>query len=169
MESMDAYKQLPNTDSHTCFACSPANPSGLQMEFFTDEKTVFAWVTVPEHLCGWNKVVHGGVITTILDEVMSWSAMYFLKYITMTRTISVDFIKPVYVGNRLKAEGKVVEVEGRRKAVMEGSIHNADGTLCAGGSGDFVLFTPALAKRMGMMDDASMEWYETVINPPKIK
>ena len=68
MKDLEGYKRLPNTETHNCFGCSPINPSGLQMKFFTDDKTVFARVTVPDHLCGWNNVIHGGVLTTMLDE-----------------------------------------------------------------------------------------------------
>jgi acyl-coenzyme A thioesterase PaaI-like protein len=51
------------------------------------------FLTVPEHLCGWSKMVHGGVVTTILDEIMSWSALYLLKKVIVTRTMTIEFIK----------------------------------------------------------------------------
>ena len=156
-------KPLSNTDTHKCFACSPVNPSGLQLKFFTNDESVFTWAMVPAHLCGWNHVVHGGILSTILDEVMSWAAMYLLKHITMTRSISVTFLKPVLVENRLKAIGKVLEVKRQRNALMEGMIYNDAGELCAKSTGEFALFSPAVAKRMGIMDNESLEWFETVI------
>ena len=59
---------LPNSKTHNCFGCSPINPSGLQMEFYANDSFVFSEVTVPQHLCGWNNLIHGGVLSTILDE-----------------------------------------------------------------------------------------------------
>ena len=82
----DPYKLLPNDRGHRCFGCSPLNPHGLQMTFYTNETSVFSKVKVPEHLCGWNNLVHGGVLTTIMDEIMSWAAIYLLKQIPMTKS-----------------------------------------------------------------------------------
>ena len=76
--SKENHIKLPNTDINLCFGCGPDNKSGLQMEFFANSVTVYSNISVPEHLCGWSKIVHGGVVTTILDEIMSWSAFYCL-------------------------------------------------------------------------------------------
>ena len=83
------YKHLPNSATHNCFGCSPINPSGLQMNFYTNDSSVFSEVTVPKHLCGWNNLIHGGVLSTILDEIMSWAAIYLLKRITLRLSLSL--------------------------------------------------------------------------------
>ena len=121
MTSAQNLRELPNSRNHNCFGCSPVNPSGLQMRFFTDGRAVYSRVKVPEHLCGWSNIVHGGVLTTILDEVMSWSAITLLKRIALTRGIAVEFIKPVQVGGELKAEGRVRETGGRTTPSPRGS------------------------------------------------
>ena len=95
MKIKEDFRQLASSASHNCFACSPVNEAGLQMKFFTNKKTVFSRVTIPSHLCGWNNVAHGGVVSTILDEIMSWAAMYLLKRIVLTESMTVEFIKPV--------------------------------------------------------------------------
>ena len=69
------YRRLPHREKDSCFACSPNNASGLHMEFFTNGEKVVSWLRVPKHLSGWDNIVHGGVIATILDEVMGWSAL----------------------------------------------------------------------------------------------
>ena len=86
------------------------------MKFYTNEAAVYSKLIVPDHLCGWNNLVHGGVLTTIMDEIMSWAAIYLLQQVPMTKSIRVDFLKPVYVGNSLKAEGTVLERKGKHKA-----------------------------------------------------
>ena len=90
----EKYTQLPNSSDHNCFGCSPINKSGLQMKFYADDNTVYSDVSVPDHLCGWSNITHGGVLTTILDEIMSWTALHFIKRITMTKTMEIEFIKP---------------------------------------------------------------------------
>ena len=156
--------QLPNNREHSCFGCSPLNPSGLQMTFYTNETAVYSKLTVPEHLCGWNNLVHGGVLSTILDEIMSWATIYLLKQVPMTKSISVDFLKPVYVGNPLKAEGTVLDKKGKHEALMEGRIYNKDDVCCAKATGTFAVFSPAVAKRLRITDSKSLKWFERIFN-----
>jgi uncharacterized protein (TIGR00369 family) len=160
----DPYMQLPNNREHSCFGCSPLNPSGLQMTFYTNETAVYSKLTVPEHLCGWNNLVHGGVLSTILDEIMSWATIYLLKQVPMTKSISVDFLKPVYVGNPLKAEGTVLDKKGKHEALMEGRIYNKDDVCCAKATGTFAVFSPAVAKRLRITDSKSLKWFEQIFN-----
>lgn len=162
MESEQNYQRLPNTADHNCFGCSPINPSGLQMKFFADRDTVFSRLTIPDHLCGWSRIAHGGVITTILDEIMSWTALHFLKRITMTKSMEIEFIKPVYIRRQLKAEGKVLQVTGKHDAVMEGILSEDDGAVCARSTAKFSVFSPKVARRMGIADDASLKFFESV-------
>jgi uncharacterized protein (TIGR00369 family) len=157
-----AYKLLPNNRGHNCFGCSPTNPSGLQMTFWADETSVTSNVTVPQHLCGWNNLVHGGVLSTILDEIMSWAAIHLLKQVPMTKSISIEFIKPVVVGDLLKVQGKVLDKVSRREALMEGKILNADDECCSKATGTFAIFSPAVAKRLQITDEKSLKWFEQV-------
>jgi uncharacterized protein (TIGR00369 family) len=160
----EGYIQLPNRGSHNCFGCSPVNAHGLQMTFYANEAAVFSKVTVPEHLCGWNNLVHGGVLSTILDEIMSWSAIYLVKRVPMTKSMTVDFLKPIYVGNPLKAEGRVLDEKGKHEVLIEGRIYNKDDVCCASASGTFAVFSPAVAKRLSIADEESLQWFEQIFN-----
>ena len=162
MGSAKDYQHLPNSTDNYCFGCSPVNPSGLQMKFFADRDTVFSNVTIPDHLCGWSNIAHGGVLTTILDEIMSWTALHFLKRITMTKSMNIEFIKPVYIRNPLKAEGRVLEVTGKHDAVMEGILYNDKGVACAKSTANFAIFSPKVAKRFGIADDTSLKFFANV-------
>ena len=134
------------------------------MQFFTNEKAVFSRITVPDHLCGWNNMAHGGVIATILDEVMSWAALYLLKQITLTQSMTIDFIKPVGISTPLEAEGRVIELRGRRDAVLGGFVYNPKGDVCARSEANFKVFSPAVAKRLGLADEASLQWFASIMN-----
>ena len=157
-------KHLPNRETHNCFGCSPINASGLQMKFYTRDSAVISRLTVPAHLCGWDRLVHGGVISTILDEIMSWTGIYMLKQITMTKSMTVDFIKPVYINSELKIEGNVLEKTGKHEALLEGRMYNEKGTLCAKSRGNFAIFSPAVAKRLGIAQKEHLEWFEEIYN-----
>ena len=119
---------------------------------------------MPKHLCGWNNLIHGGVLSTILDEIMSWAAIYLLKRITLTKSMTIDFLKPVYIDHTLKVEGKVLELKGKHEAVMEGILSNSDGTICTRSIANFAIFSPAVAKRLGIAAEEHLDWFERIYN-----
>lgn len=166
MKIEETFKPLPTSASHNCFACSPKNAAGLKMQFFAHEESVFSRVTIPAHLCGWNNVSHGGVISTILDETMGWATMYLLKCISLTQTLTVDFKKPVSIGGLMEVESRIQELKGKREAVVDGVLTDADGKICATSTGTFTTFSPAVAKRLKIADDSILEWYHRLIEAP---
>jgi uncharacterized protein (TIGR00369 family) len=132
------------------------------MRFLTDGAAVYSQLTVPQHLCGWSNIVHGGVLATVLDEIMSWSAIHLLKRIALTRTMTVEFVKPVQVGSALRAEGRVRETDGKNDAITEGVIYDPRGDACARATANFKVFSPAVARRLGIADEASIQWFERI-------
>src|SRR6185436_2207270 len=64
-------KELPHTRS--CFVCGESNSAGLNLRFETDGRIVQAhFVPRLEHV-GFKATVHGGLIATVLDEIMVWA------------------------------------------------------------------------------------------------
>ena len=143
-------------ENNNCFACGQDNSCGLHMDFYTDESAVYSFVSVPDHLCGWNNLAHGGIISTLLDEIMSWAAIYLLKRIILTKSITVDFIKPIYIQQSLKIIGQVEKHVHEKKAIMRGEIFNESEIRCAKSIGTFSLFTPERIKEHKIMDDNAM-------------
>ncbi|MCJ7602424.1 MAG: PaaI family thioesterase, partial [Desulfobulbaceae bacterium] len=90
------------------------------MHFFSDGDSVVSRVAVPDHLCGWGRVVHGGIIATMLDEIMGWTAIYLLKRLVLTKSLRVQFEKPLFAGDMLWLEGRVLEKRGEREALLTG-------------------------------------------------
>lgn len=164
MEIERDCKRLPNSKMHNCFGCSPVNPSGLQMEFYANDSSVFSLVKVPEHLCGWDKLVHGGILSTILDEIMSWAAIYLLKRVTLTKSMTIEFLKPVFIEHNLKAEGNILKIKNKHEAVMEGILSNDTGTICARSTANLAIFSPAVAKRLGIANENHLKWFERIYN-----
>jgi len=162
MEDRENYRFIPTNswDKH-CFGCSPTNPAGLQMKFYTDEKSIFSWVKVPDHLRGWNNLVHGGVISTILDEVMGWTAIHLLKLIVLTKTMTIDYIRPVFIHNELKAQAWIKKFDHDGEVIIDATIHNEKGELCTKSTGIFSYFPPARIREMGIMDEEFLKEFES--------
>jgi len=156
-------KEVISRDAH-CFGCSQKNHHGLKMKFYTDETTLYSWVNVPSHLCGWDGIVHGGVLSTMLDEIMSWGAIYNLHRVVMTKTMTVDFFKPVYIEDELRVEGRVIKKISDREAVLEGKIYKEGDILCAQSSGTFAVFTAKAIKRMKIMPPEVLEGFGDLLD-----
>jgi len=143
-------KQVISRDAH-CFGCSQKNHYGLKMKFYTDETTLYSWLRTPPHLCGWGGIVHGGVLSTMLDEIMGWSAIYTLRKVVMTKTMTVDYLKPVYIEDKLRVEGKIVEWVNNREVIIEGKLYRDENVLCAQSRGAFAVFSAKTIKRMKIL------------------
>jgi uncharacterized protein (TIGR00369 family) len=157
-------KKIPNPGGHTCFGCSEENTSGLGMEFYSDGVTVVSTLAVPPHLCGWNDMAHGGVISTIMDEIMSWAAMRLLGRFILTKSITVDFIRPVIVKREVQAEGRVMDRVSDREALMEGLLYDGEGNLCARATGRFALFTGEDLAKKGLFDAEMLGKFDAVFS-----
>jgi uncharacterized protein (TIGR00369 family) len=158
-----ALKTITNLEGQTCFGCGADNPLGLHMEFLTDGQRIYSFVTVPSAMAGWDQTVHGGIITTMLDEIMGWSVIYLLKKIGVTKSITVDFKKPIHVGHQLTVVGFIQEMLSERQVVVTGEIYSGNETLCAKSQGTFAAIPPQTAVRLGVMSADYMERFVPIL------
>jgi acyl-coenzyme A thioesterase PaaI-like protein len=91
---------------------------------------------------------------------MGRSVIYKTKHFAMTKSMTIDFLKPIYIGTELKAEGRVIEIKGEREILAEGLIFNKAEVLCARARGTFTFFKPHDSKKLGIKDDAAdvVDW-----------
>ncbi|MBU1169866.1 MAG: PaaI family thioesterase [Proteobacteria bacterium] len=157
------FKPLIKMTDTYCFGCSPSNEAGLKMRFHAGKDSVISRLNVPQHLCGWRHIVHGGIVSAILDETMSWSTIYLLKRVVLTTSITVDFIKPVFAAKAITSQGKVLERISEREAIMEGTIFDSEGEVCAKSRGTFRLFTPEAARKYSLMSPDILDDFENFI------
>ncbi len=103
--------ELANDDH--CFVCGKKNSTGLKLEFKTEGRKTKAVFTPKKEHQGYSNIVHGGILSAILDEAMTRLG-YELGLNTVTAHIEVDFKTPAYVGEQLFLEGEIVEEKGRK-------------------------------------------------------
>ena len=122
-----------------CFGCGESNPGGMHLQFERDEqrqRVVGRFRLGPEYQ-GATGFVHGGIIAMVLDEVMSKVSRFF-DVRAVTAELTVEYLKPVRVGEELIVEGFNARREGRQ-LYHEGEIRGPGGTLLARGRGRFVV------------------------------
>ena len=122
---------------HNCFACGTLNVSGLQLELHAGEDRCWTELVLPDRFQGWEGIAHGGIVSTILDEVMGWALIDHDLW-GVTARMSVEFKRPVPIGQPIRAEGRVLSAR-RRLVEAEGVLVGLeDGTLLARSQATFV-------------------------------
>ena len=62
-------------EPHHCFACGELNEHGLHLELHTSPEGSWTELVLEPRFQGWEAVAHGGIVCTLLDEVMAWSVI----------------------------------------------------------------------------------------------
>lgn len=112
-----------------CFACGKSNPIGLKMEFAEKDGKYFSvFVPGPEHQ-SYEGTLHGGIISTLLDEVMGrYHCTRGIK--AVTARMETRFRRPTPVGQKLTVSGWLVKERGKL-IEMAGRVALPDGTITA--------------------------------------
>jgi uncharacterized protein (TIGR00369 family) len=121
-----------------CFVCGKNNPNGLHLSFEIDKekqtlKTTF--IASPTYQ-GWDGIVHGGIVSTLLDEAMA-NLIYKLGYQAITASIEIRFKKPAPILEPLLVYGEVTEVS-KRLIKARAHIAQEDGAILATGTSTFM-------------------------------
>ncbi len=94
-----------------CFGCSPTHPNGFHLRFDRDGDSVTTTFTPgPEHQ-GPPGIMHGGLVTTLADELGAWAIVLLREKFGFTADMQARFTRPVRIG---------VEIAGRSRIVRDG-------------------------------------------------
>jgi len=136
------------TEYADCFGCGGSNPIGLRLKFqMRDECLVAEFVSKSEHQ-GWPGIVHGGIITALLYEIME-NFPYHQDILTMTKTLQTRFRRPAKTGQRIIVKSWLVNRAGRKMDVAA-TLTGLEGELIAEGSCILVVLDPKQAERLGL-------------------
>jgi len=127
----------PNPTNY-CFGCGGANAHGMQLAFEQDDeaKRIRGKFSLSADYQGGTGFVHGGIIATLLDEVMA-KVSRFAQDHAMTGEMTVEYLKPVPVGQEIVVEGWEVGRNGRVRN-RQGEIRNTSGEVLARGRARFI-------------------------------
>jgi acyl-coenzyme A thioesterase PaaI-like protein len=96
-----------------CYACGSKNAAGLRMAFEHPEKHLLtSKVIFEKHHQGYKDIVHGGLMATVLDEMMV-NLCWKEKTPAVTAELKVRLKKPAKVGQTIRFEGRIREEKGR--------------------------------------------------------
>ncbi len=133
MADIAAHWTLQPT-SRMCFVCGRKNPAGLHLEFYedTEAQQLVAPLHIPAHYQGYPGIVHGGILTAILDEISGRAINIGQdeEQFWVTAKLEMRYRKPTPTETPLTAVGWVVR-KRRRAAEVAGQIRLPDGTVTA--------------------------------------
>lgn len=118
-------------EGYMCFGCSPDNPSGLHLEFYEDGDDIIAFWEPGEQYQGWLDTLHGGIQSTLMDELAGWVVIRKLQTTGVTSRLDARFIKSISTREpRLMIRGRIRE-QKRNAVFLETEIYNSKEELCA--------------------------------------
>jgi acyl-coenzyme A thioesterase PaaI-like protein len=112
-------------DDQMCFCCGPKNPIGLKLVFESrsDGGISTVWRPKKEHQ-GFKDIVHGGLVATVLDEVMI-QMLYYRGISAVTGSMETRLMKPLQWGRDYRFEAKLVQDRGRA-FITEAEAHDVE-------------------------------------------
>ncbi len=141
--------QFNDMPGFQCFACGAHHPNGLRLKFFKRGDEVLTTFNARDEFKGFANILHGGIQSTLLDEVMWWAAFEAKQLLCLTQRMTVEFRNATHVGLDLLVSARVVDDSGNRVDTV-GEIRSA-GRLVASAKGRY--FYPSvrlLARSLGV-------------------
>ena len=138
-----ALKSYPN-----CFGCGSDNPIGLKLSYRIEgENVVTDFVPQEEHQ-GWPGITHGGIITSLLYEVME-NYPYQNGIVAMMKGMETRFRRPINTWQKITAKSWLVKESGRMLKIG-GNLTDDDDVLLAQGEADLLVLREDQIERLGI-------------------
>jgi acyl-coenzyme A thioesterase PaaI-like protein len=137
----EILESIPKLEGYNCFACGTENPIGLNLSFYRQGEYICSDISLEKDYEGWENMAHGGIVSTLLDEVMSWTVIYFRRIFFVTRRMKIKYIKPVPLYRLLTVKAKMIEGENRRLCKAKGLIQDEEKNTLVRGEATFAILS----------------------------
>ena len=143
-----------------CFGCSPTNRHSLRLRFYPTENGCLARCNIPEHYCGFDGIVHGGVTTTLLDEVAAWTMAMKIGQPGLTVKLEVHYYGPVPTETDLIVEG-ILLGRDEKSAFVRSTVYSEAGASLAEAESTWRLATLSRASQIMGVPKLALEQFFT--------
>jgi acyl-coenzyme A thioesterase PaaI-like protein len=109
----------------------------LQLDLHVDGDRCWTELELADRFQGWDDIAHGGIVCTILDEVMAWSLAATDNW-GLTARMSVDFKRPVRLGVAIRGEGWITRVRRRLVETAARLVDPVTGEVLANATATYV-------------------------------
>lgn len=142
---INPFEYIKEEERYNCFGCSPNNEFGLKLQFFDDGEGLTAYWKPRRILEGYPNVVHGGIQSTLLDEIGGWVVYIKCQTAGVTLNMNVDFKRPLRITEKeITIIGRLVK-QGKKEAVINAMLFDAEGNLCTEGTITYFIYPQQMA------------------------
>ena len=145
-------REIPNYWFGNCFGCSRKNAKGLNLRFWLNDGGCYTRCTIPDYLCGIDGVVHGGIITLVIEEVAEWAIIGHLSKFGRTRDISIRYLKPVPTNTEILVDGRIVKQE-EKNILCRSTVRDSSGSLLVESESNWAFASPAALAKVSSLDE----------------
>jgi len=147
--------------SSWCFVCGQDNPAGLKRKFRFRDGYVYLEFCGCEHHQGYPGMVHGGILSALLDETMGWAPTVETKLFSFTAELNVRYLQPTPIHKKLIIIGKTESIH-KRLYKASGEIRDEEGTVYVTAVGKYVPISPEETMKVDNLliyDDETMNLF----------
>jgi acyl-coenzyme A thioesterase PaaI-like protein len=148
-----SHLELPHTPN--CLVCGRSNPHGLHLSLHVDPATgiVTTRLTPTRDHIGFEGIIHGGILATVLDEAMVWAATWSGKRFCVCGELSIRYKQSAVVGETIIVTAAIDQA--RKKLITTtGEVRRA---------ADNALLATATAKYVPLPDDRNRAFVATLV------
>jgi uncharacterized protein (TIGR00369 family) len=127
-------KTLPRFSK--CFVCGNENKIGINTEFHTNGEEVYTGVTFSQDYVGYDNVVHGGVISALLDETAMWACYVKTGKLFFTIELNIRFKRKLPPNIKTNVTGKLIQLK-KSYAISESKLMDDQGNVYAVATGKY--------------------------------
>ena len=119
----------PDKEYDMCFVCGKNNPIGLHLDFEIINDVYTAYFTPDVRYQSYNGILHGGIISTLLDEITGKYVWVLNNYKpSFTARLEVRYRTHGTIDKQLRAEGRLLKTKGKLYE-LEGKLWQVDGEV----------------------------------------
>lgn len=145
--------EIPKLDvectAQFCFACSQDNPIGLKLKPVQDGDKVTAEFTAGKFHQGWDNVIHGGILYTLLDEVTAYAMLCHGIELGVTARSEIRFKELAPIDQPIQASAWVTK-STKRLVEAKGVLTLKDNTVIV--DGNFLFYVLRQSKKTILWD-----------------
>jgi beta-phosphoglucomutase family hydrolase len=153
IENGNKEMEIPKLDvdytAQFCFACSQNNPIGLKLKPAQDGEKVTAEFTAGKFHQGWDNVIHGGILYTLLDEVTAYAMLCHGIELGVTAKSEIRFKQLAPINQPIRASAWVTKLT-KRLVEVRGELSLKDGTVIV--EGNFLFYVLRQSRKAVLCD-----------------
>ncbi len=124
---------------------------GLNLRFHAHGDEIRSVFTPRNEHVGFKGVIHGGLLATVLDEILVWACAVPTGQFAFCAELTVRFLNPVQPNQQLNLIATLTDNKRGKLLIAEGRIENEAGILCATATGKYIPIP--VSKIGGMMEE----------------